>query len=217
MSKINIDKCPICSSQEEKVTDIIIPLIRSLKFKKNSVLFDQGQSVNGFYLIHKGKVKISKVSPQGKEVILGFLGAGKTFGEASLFNSEVTSDLLTVTENSEIYFISKEDFQKILQFRPELYHSVISSLVRWMDQLSSVIENIGVNSARERVLKFLLNLQKEQQSDTLQLTEKKHEVAMMLGLRPETFSRTLADLEDEGLLKLDHRKIVVLQSLESFL
>lgn len=217
MTKIQIDKCPICSSQEEKVTDIIIPLIRSLKLKKNSVLLEQGESLNGFYLIHRGKVKISKVSPLGKEVILGFLGPGKTFGEASLFNSELSSDLLTITEDSEIYFIPKEDFQKILQHRPELYHSVIASIVKWMDQLNSVIENIGVSSAKERVVKFLIGLQKDQQSDVLELTEKKHEVAMMLGLRPETFSRTLAELEEEGLLKLDHRKIKVLQSLSSFL
>lgn len=217
MTKIEIDKCPICSSQEEKVTDIIIPMIRSLKFKKNSVLIEQGESLNGFYLIHEGKVKISKVSAVGKEVILGFLGPGKTFGEASLFNSETSSDLLTVTEDAEIYFIPKEDFQKILQHRPELYHSVIASIVRWMDQLNSVIENIGVSTAKERVLKFLINLQKDQQTDSLKLTEKKHEVAMMLGLRPETFSRTLAELEEEGLLKLDHRKIEVLKILSNFI
>lgn len=217
MSKIQIDKCPICSSQEEKVTDIIIPLIRHLKFKKNSVLLKQGEALNGFYLIYKGKVKVSKVSPLGKEVILGFLGPGKTFGEASLFNSDVTSDLMTVTEGSDIYFIPKEDFQKILQHRPELYHSVISSLVRWMDKLNSIIENIGVSTAKERILKFLISLQKDQQKDTLELTEKKHEVAMMLGLRPETFSRTLAELEADGLLKLDHRKIKVLKDLSEFI
>ena len=93
---------------------------------------------------------------------------------------------------------------------PELYQSVVQSLIRWMDKLHLVIENISLSSARGRVVTYLTRLEKEQQASTIRLNGKKHEVALMLGLRPETFSRTLTELETEGLIKLDHKQIHIL-------
>jgi CRP/FNR family transcriptional regulator len=206
------DNCPICSSQEEKVTDQILKTIQLRTFPKNVIIFDQEQESSGLFLIQKGSIKISRISPSGKEILLEILGPGKTLGEGGVFGSGKHADTAITAEETEVFFIPKNEFKQLLAENPQLYQSVLHCLVQWMDKLNSVIENINTTSAKDRVCGYLKKMQKEQQRTLVHLTGKKHEVALMLGLRPETFSRTLAELETEGLIKLNHKQIQILQS-----
>lgn len=209
------DNCPICSTQEEKITEQIIPLLQRKHFPKNSQIFVQDGPSQGFYLIQKGSVKISKISPSGKEMLIEILSPGKTFGEAGILGQDKNTDNATTCDDSEIFFVSKADFQRILAKHPELYQSVVQSLIRWMDKLHLVIENISLASAKDRVWSYLCRLQSEQSRPLIHLSGKKHEVALMLGLRPETFSRTLAELEADGLIKMNHKQIQILAATKS--
>lgn len=211
MTKEAASYCPICSTQEEKVTEQILKLMQKKKFPKNTLIFSQEGEANGLYLITKGSVKISKISPLGKEMLIEILGPGNTFGEASLLAQQNSSDTATAAEETEIYFISKKDFQPLLERHPEVYQSIVQSLIRWMDKLNSVIENISLSSARDRVWSYICRLDREQNRPLIQLSGKKYDVALMLGLRPETFSRTLAELEAEGLIKMNHKQIQILK------
>lgn len=201
------DNCPICSTQEEKITEQIIPLLQLKKIPKGSLIFEQEGNALGLYLIHKGSVKISKLSPSGKEMLIEILGPKKTFGEAGLLGQQKNTETATASEDTELFFIPKAELQSVLSKNPQLYHSVVQSLIRWMDKLHVVIENISLSSARDRVWSYLCRLQQEQNRPLIHLSGKKHEVALMLGLRPETFSRTLAELEAEGLIKMNHKQI----------
>ncbi|AFY02198.1 Crp/Fnr family transcriptional regulator [Bdellovibrio bacteriovorus] len=212
MEKRFIDNCPICSTQEENVTEQILSVIQKKTFAKNALVFEQEEESRGLFLITKGVVKISKISPAGKEIVLGLLSAGKTFGEGSLLGQDRQADTATTTEPTEVLYLPKKDLQAILDKNPLLYQSVVASLVRWMANLNNVIENINTPSAKERVWTYLCRLQSEQNKDLLQLSGKKHEVALMLGLRPETFSRALAELESDGQIKMNHKQIQILQS-----
>lgn len=207
------DNCPICSNQEEKTTEQIIPLLQLRKFPRGSLIFEQEGNSSGLYLINKGSVKISKLSPAGKEMLIEILGPQQTFGEAGLLGQQKNTETAMASENSEIFFIPKTELQNILNKNPKLYQSVVQSLIRWMDRLHMVIENISLSSARDRVWSHLCRLQQEQNRPIIQLNGKKHEVALMLGLRPETFSRTLAELESEGLIKMNHKQIQLIDTL----
>lgn len=205
------DHCPICSTQEEKVTDQILKTIQLKTVPKNVVIFDQEQEATGMYLIHKGSIKVSRISPSGKEILIEILGAGKTMGEGGVFGNGKHSDTAITAEETELFFIPKTEFKQLLAENPQLYQSVLQCLVQWMDKLNSVIENINTTSAKDRVRAYLKKMQKEQQRTLIHLMGKKHEVALMLGLRPETFSRTLAELETDGLIKMNHKQIQILQ------
>lgn len=204
------DNCPICSTQEETVTDQILKTLQHKTYPKNVVIFGQEQECAGLFLIHKGSVKISRISPSGKEILIEILGSGKTIGESGLFGNGKHSDTAMTAEDTEVFIIPKNDFQHLLSENPQLYQNVLQSLVQWMDKLNSVIENINTASAKERVCAYLKKIQKEQQRNLIHLTGKKHEVALMLGLRPETFSRILAELEADEAIKMNHKQIQIL-------
>lgn len=210
MKEVPTTICPICSTQEEKITELILSQIQKKTFPKGTLIFGQDSNAHGFYLIQKGAVRISKISQAGKEMLIEILGPGKTFGEAGLLGQQTNADTAITAEESEIFFIPKKEFQQILTQYPVLYKSVVLSLIRWMDTLHVVIENISLTSARDRVWAYICRLQQEQNKPVLHLPGKKHDVALMLGLRPETFSRILSDLESEGLIKMNHKQIQIL-------
>ncbi len=212
MQKNAVENCPICSSQEEKVIGKILAVIQKKSFTKNSLIFEQEEESKGLFLITKGHVKISKISPGGKEIVLGLLSEGMTFGEGSLVGQDKQADTALATDNTELLYLPKNEFQKILTENPPLYQAVVGSLVKWMANLNAVIENINTPSAKDRVWTYLCRLQEEQNKPLLQLVGKKHEVALMLGLRPETFSRTLSDMESEGMIKMNHKQIQILRA-----
>jgi len=204
--------CPICSTHEEKVTAQILEIVQKKTFAKNCVIFEQDQEATGIYLIHTGSVKISRLSAAGKEILIEILTPGSTFGEGGLLGQGRHADTATTNENCELFVLPKKEFKEILSVHPELYQSVVQSLCHWMDKLNAIIENINTPSARERVSSYLKRLyrEQEQQNTLIHLAGKKHEVALMLGLRPETFSRSLAELESEGVIKMNHKQIQIL-------
>lgn len=204
------DKCPICSSQEENTITQILPIIQKRSFGKNALILDQAGQATGLYLIAKGSVKISKISAGGKEIVLQILKDGDTFGQASLLGEDTQVDTVTAVDNCEVFYLSKKDLEPLLLQKPRLYQAVVASLVRWMQNLNSVIENINTPSAKERVLLYLTRLKKEQRQSVLHLDHKKYDVALMLGLRPETFSRTLTELEEDGIIKMNHKQIEII-------
>lgn len=206
------DHCPICSSLEEKVTNQILGLLKKRTLEKGTIVRDQGSAPTGLYLLSRGSVRVSRINSHGKEVILDILHPGQTFGEAGLFTKSLNSDLITTNEDVEFFYLSKEDFQQILKEHPEIYQKVLGSLIQWMDKLNAIIENINTPSAKERVTGYIKRLVVDQSSSLIHLTGKKHEVALMLGLRPETFSRALSELEGVGAIKMNHKQIQVLRA-----
>lgn len=205
------DNCPICHSLEEKITDQILSALKSKKFSRRSIICDQGGAAQGLYLISKGSVRVSRITPNGKEMILDILHPGAIFGEAGILGEDKSANQISSNEDAEVFYISHEAFQGILIENPEIYKNIFSSLVKWMDKLNSIIESINNPSAKDRVTTFLKKLSVEQNHALIHLNGKKHEVALMLGLRPETFSRVLSDLENSEIIKMNHKQIQILK------
>ena len=205
------ENCPICATLEAEVTDEILASLAKKQFPKGAQVFSQNDEAHGIYLLAKGSVKISRLSPTGKEILLDILHPGSTFGEKSVFGSGQHADSAVANENCELFLLPKDRFKTIVTSHPQVAESVIKSICQWMEKLNSIIENINSPSARERVCNYLNRLRSEQKAPVVQLNGKKHEVALMLGLRPETFSRVLSDMEKEDFIKMNHKQIQILK------
>lgn len=191
------------------MTNEILSHLTAVKTKKEQVILSPEMVSPGLYLIAKGRAKVFRLNSSGKELILHLLKDGDCFGERSAMDGSPQGDFIVATVDTDLFLLPREKLHELLQKHPKLYPSVLKSICRWMDHLNSVIESISLSSARERVSVFLKRLVVEQESDLISLPHKKHEVALMLGLRPETFSRALAEIEALGAIKLNHRQIQV--------
>jgi CRP-like cAMP-binding protein len=195
---------------EETITEEILGSLSLVKHAKDSVVISGDEYSPGLFLIQKGRAKAHRLNSNGKELILHHFQAGDCFGERSAIDGAPQTDWVTAATDLTLYFLPKDRLHQILAKHPKLYPSVLRSICKWMDHLNVVIDSISLSSARERVAAFLKRLVIEQESELIRLPHKKHEVAMMLGLRPETFSRVLSEIESAGAIKLNHRQIQVI-------
>ncbi len=98
-----------------KGLDEISRFAKEMPFKKGEQIFKEGDSTMGLYLITSGKVEISKVTSDGWRQILATLGEGYFFGELSLLEGRRHMATAVVTEDAEILFIPKEEFERLLE------------------------------------------------------------------------------------------------------
>lgn len=202
-------KCTICSKLDELFLKKIAGLIRVIQLESGSIIYDQDQNSDAFYVISKGEVKLSKFSPQGKELILkvahspealgcySFFGAGK-YTEQALAQSEVT-----------LLRVPKKEFLALLTQDEQLNFNFLEAITSWLNTMNVSLERISFDSAEERVLSFLKQ-QDQPWKKELVFTMKKQEMATLLNMRPETFSRALKTLEENKRIQLTEKGIIIL-------
>jgi CRP-like cAMP-binding protein len=111
---------------EDRGLDEISRFAKEMSFKKGNQIFKEGDSPMGLYLITSGKVEISKITPDGWRQILATLGEGYFFGELSLLEGRRHMANAVVTEDAEILFIPKEEFERLLE--SSLAHGIIKKI-----------------------------------------------------------------------------------------
>lgn len=180
----------------ETLADIAVPK----RVTKNAVLFREGDNARGFYLLVKGKVKLSKVSTGGKEQILHFVQSGQSFAEAALYMNKTYPATAQALEESELYFISSEALSGALDSHTGLAMNLIAHLTRYLQLLTRKVEELSLMDATARLAQHLLG-NMDRATGLVRLGAGKGQTASSLGMAVETFSRTLTRFKEEGLVK----------------
>lgn len=180
-------------------------------FQRGSVVFLEGEEGKGFYIIAEGRVKIFKLSPEGKEHILHIFGPGEPFGEASVFAGQrFPANAEAVTDSTLLYF-SRSAFVELISSAPSLALNMLAVLSRRLRQFTVQIENLSLKEVPGRLAGYLTGLAEEQgNKDTVLLNVSKGQLASLLGTIPETLSRILARMSAQGLIEAKDRNIRLL-------
>lgn len=180
---------------------------------KGEMLFAEGDVAASFFVVGSGKVKVFKLSPDGKEQILMIAKPGDTFAEAAIFNDSRYPAAAEAIEKGELAVINRERFLGLLGRNPELAFSLIARLCQLLRKLTVLVEGLSLTDVTTRLAHYLLK-QVDRQTGagdgndvTLTLSEKKSVLASQLGTIPETFSRSLAKLSKEGIIEVDGPRI----------
>jgi len=200
--------------QLEELADIVV----DQTFTKGQQIFLEGEEATGFYVVISGRVKVFKLSPEGKEQILHIFGAGEPFGEVPMFLGGHFPANAETLEKSRIFFFARPTFIDLIIRQPSLALNMLAALSRLLRQLTHLIENLSLKEVPGRLAAYLLYLS-ESSGDVMdvELDIAKVQLASLLGTIPETLSRILAKMSNQGLIEVDGRKIKLLdrQSLEN--
>jgi len=187
-------------------------------FSKGQAIFSEGGEATGFYIVLSGRVKVYKLSFDGKEQILHLFGAGEPFGEAAVFEGRHFPAHAEALETSETLFIPRRAFIERIQEDPSLALNMLAVLSRRLRKFTMLVEDLSLKEVPGRLAAYLLYLSQQQDaSDDLALDVPKTQLASLLGTIPETLSRILARMGREGLIEsFENRQIRILdrQSLE---
>ncbi len=187
-------------------------------YQKNEVIFWQGDEGRGFFLIVVGRVKVFKLSPEGKEQILHIFGFGEQFAEVPAFDGQCFPASAAAIEPTELLFFPRGAFISLLEKYPSLGMQMLAIFSRKLRQFTNIIENLSFKEVPGRLASYLLYLNKLQQ-DNLALNFKPNQVklditkgqlAALLATIPETLSRVFAKLSQEGLIEIDGAVITLL-------
>jgi CRP/FNR family transcriptional regulator len=197
--------------------DELTRIVRIKEFEKNQFIFSEGDDGVGFYVIVKGRVKIYKMSPEGKEQILHILGPGEPFAEVAVFSGVHYPANAETMAASSLFFFPKDGFIKLISRNPSLAMNMLAALSLRLKQFSHMIEALSLKEVPGRLAAHLLYLSEQQEeASELRLDIAKVQLAGLLGTIPETLSRIFKKMNEQGLIESSGAAISILdrQGLE---
>ena len=172
---------------------------------------DLGQT---FFVLGGGSVKITRLSDDGREVILAMLGESDFFGEMSLLDGAGRSANVVALESSEVLTLARNDFLEILQEYPKISISLLEELTQRIRKSDQQIESLSLSDVEQRIGITLIRLAEELgtiKHGTVKINDLPYQqdIANMAGTSRETVSRTFKLLEEKGLLVREGRKLTI--------
>ena len=215
MSKVeHLRKVPIFSDlSDSDLKKISEKMISRLYENGKMILLEQSQGET-FFIIISGVVKVTRLSDDGREVILAILGESDFFGEMSLLDGEGRSANIVANEQSEVVTLSRSDFLDCLQKYPKIAIALLEELAVRLRKSDQHIESLSLSDSEQRIGVTLIRLAEElgtiKQGDVnIKNLPYQQDIANMAGTSRETVSRTLKLLETKNLLKRDGRNLTI--------
>jgi CRP/FNR family cyclic AMP-dependent transcriptional regulator len=186
-------------------------------YRKNQIVFLEEDTGNYMYIVLAGKVKITKSSPGGKESLLAIHRPGDFFGEMALLDGKTSPATVSAIEDCKIIIITAADFNHLLMQNEKVVRQIIQVLCARLRQVWAQIQSLSYSNADARIRSGILQLARKHgvpdaRGIIIDLKITHQELAEMVGTSRETVTRTLARLQKQGILLLDARRIVVLNS-----
>lgn len=167
-----------------------------------------------FRLVLSGRVKLSRTSPEGREQILFIFGPGEPFCLASYFQRQPLPGTVTALEESGILTIPGPALEDMVRTHPSLLFNIMGVMARRLKNAMQLIETLALKDVPQRVAAFLVHSSTMDCSggdqETFELCITQREMAKSLGTTPETLSRSIRKLEQEGLVDAAGRTIRIL-------
>jgi CRP-like cAMP-binding protein len=179
-------------------------------YKKGSVVYREGSRLTGFYCITKGILKIYKTGIDGKEQIIRFVKKGDIIAFRSLLSQELACTTAKVIDDAVLCHIPYHTLLFLLQNNWKFSHWMIQILCRELREANDYITDIAQKTVRERLAEVLLLLKDNfdvDDSNTLQISLTREELANMVGTATESVIRLLSEFKQDGLIELKGRRV----------
>lgn len=182
-----------------------------LTFKRGDIIFHDGDKGDGIYIVETGKIKVFKLSLDGREQILHIYGPGHMFGEVPVFQGKSFPASSMTLEPSNIIFLPRDRFVALISTTPALSMNILADLSRRLRAFTIQIEALSLKEVPARLAAYILTLSKEQKNPVrVHLPISKALLSNLIGTTPETTSRMLKKMGDAGLIRVQTRTIEML-------
>jgi len=230
----NLKKILLFSDLSDSELETLRSFTHLKKFNKGEILFFETEPYQGLYCLLDGCVKLYKISKEGREHIVHIIHPGNTFAEVPIFenNENVIKDntfypvnAMSIEDFTEVLIVSAKPFLELLKDTPDLCFKLLSTLSKRLKKLNSHIENISLLDVKKRLAKYIIaefeksvsqtHLEQNQkhlflkEPDSIELNISKYDLASHLGTITETLSRTLKKFQEEGLIDVQGKSIII--------
>ncbi len=210
-----LKRVPLFSKLSEDDLERIRKLCVTQHYDKDQIIFIEEEAGNTLFLIQKGRVKVSRTSDDGREVILSILQHGDFFGELSLIDGKARSASVTAIEDSEVLILRRADFLRLLEEYPQISISLMKELAGRIRKSDTQIKSLSLQDAMGRVASSLILLAEDQgrfNKDDVIIPRipLQQDLANMAGTSRETISRVFRHFQQQKWIQRSGRKVTIL-------
>ena len=200
---------PLFAGLNESDLDDLMAIVRINEHPRGELLFSDGEEAAGFFIVLDGKVKVYKLSPEGKERILHVIHPGGTFAEAAIFGEGLYPAYAEPLQASKLLFLPKDAFLALLRDNSRVSINMIAGLSKFLRQFANQIEDLTFKDVPSRLARYLMDLSRGTKQ-TVMLPISKSQLASNLGTVSETLSRTLRKLSEEDLISVSGKTVEII-------
>jgi CRP-like cAMP-binding protein len=209
-----LQRVAIFSGLSEQEFAFLTPRLVQRKFQAGQLIFSEGDTCTGLYVIQAGNVRIFKSSAGGREQVLAIEGPGNSIAELPVFDGGNYPASAQAINDCVLLFFSRPDFHALCVQYPEVALKVLKVVGGRLRRLVGIIEELSFTTVRHRLIALLVRLGKTQVSRdgetiTLTLAMNNTELAAQIGTVRELVSRNLSRLQAEGLIAIDGRNLEI--------
>ena len=215
----DIKQIPLFSGLSEEEIGEIASYVERKSFSRKKTIFSEGDPSNWFYILFEGKVKITKLSHDGKEIIIELISPRDFFGGFAVLNGFPYPANAVAMEDSVIIRISRRNIMGIIERFPNFMYDITANLGERVREFHDTLKNIALERVESRIAALLLKLaektgEKNDQGEieiSMRLT--KQDIAEMVGTTVETAIRVMSRFRKSGLIK-DVKGNIIIKDLD---
>ncbi len=209
-----LKKIPLFQDLGPEAMTRLAETVQIAEIRRRQVIYLPGDPGRTVYFVNGGRVKISKVTRDGKELTLAYRGPGELFGEIALVEGGPREEMAEAMENALLTEMERGDFERLIQTQPLLGLRLARLLTQRRRDIENKIENLVFKDVNSKLAELLIRLATEFGVDdargtlvALKITHQ--EMANLIGSTRETVSLTLSQFKRKGLIRTDGRKVII--------
>lgn len=178
-------------------------------YPSGAILFLEGEAAAGLYQVQTGWIKVVKMSPEGREQVLRFLGPGEVFNEIGVFGNRPNPATAIALEPAGLWLIERAAIHQVLKTHPAVALQVVERMADRVIELVGLVADLSLRTVEARLARLLL----EQSAGDVVLRQRwatQAELASRLGTVPDVLSRALRSLAEAGLIEAERQQIRIL-------
>lgn len=209
---------PIFNHLEEEQMEEIMGVTKSTSYKKGEIIYHAGDTSDSLYIVSRGKIRIYRLSESGKEQLVRILNPGDFTGELALFRESIHESYAEAMNETSVCMITRSDLQEFLLKYPTISLKILSEFSNRLETSEIQTTRFATEKVETRLTLFLAEcLESEKGSMEFVLPMSKKDLASYLGTTPETISRKLTDLENDGYIEQKAGRRIKILDLDGLL
>ncbi|MBT8377943.1 MAG: Crp/Fnr family transcriptional regulator [Ignavibacteria bacterium] len=182
--------------------------------RRNQPIYFPTEPSNSIFFLKKGRVKLTRISPEGKEMILALVNMGEVFGEMAFLDEGERNEFATALDDCLVCAINKNEFKDFVARNPELNLRITKLIGLKLKKYSERIEELVFKDAEQRVISFLLRLANENGKSIgeeifVKPFLKHQDIAELTATSRQTVNAILTDLREKEVINFDRKKLII--------
>jgi len=208
-------KIPIFSELDELQLNAISELVIVRKYKKKQIVFVEDEPGEAIHIVIDGKVKLTKSSPDGREIILSIRQPGEIFAEVVLFDGGSYPATAEAIEDAKIGLLRNNDVEQLIINHSTISISIIKTLSKRLRISQQKVHDLALKDTQGSMISTLRRLAKEhgvpsENGIMIDLNLTHQELANFIGTSRESANRLISDLKKDNIITVDKGKITVI-------